>query len=133
MAPSLSVTAPSSLSAAATPPPCHALQDYGALIAACVQYGDAASGGEPHLWGDALEYLATQPGDCSGPIAELLRHVEAGNLLPPLVVLQTLAKNPNLKVCRPQASLTQPRSTDLFRHTHRSMCCTMPCAVHGCG
>jgi hypothetical protein len=27
-----------------------------------------------------------------------LEHIEAGNLLPPLVVLQTLAKNPELKM-----------------------------------
>jgi hypothetical protein len=31
-------------------------------------------------------------------IAEVISHIEEGNLLPPLVVLQTLAKNPQLKV-----------------------------------
>ena len=28
----------------------------------------------------------------------MLRHIEAGNLMPPLVVLSTLAKNPQLKL-----------------------------------
>ena len=31
-------------------------------------------------------------------IKEVLGHIEAGGLLPPLVVLQTLAKNPRLKL-----------------------------------
>jgi hypothetical protein len=75
-----------------------AAQDYDALIAACVQYGDAASGGDPQLWAEALDYLVAQPGDCSVAISEVLRHIEAGALLPPLVVLQTLAKNKQLKV-----------------------------------
>eukprot|EP00775_Hariotina_reticulata_P008195 gene8195-8386_t len=75
-----------------------AAQDYDALIAACVQYGDAASGGDPQLWAEALDYLVGQPGECSAAISEVLRHIEAGALLPPLVVLQTLAKNKQLKV-----------------------------------
>lgn len=37
-------------------------------------------------------------GDCSPAISEVLQHIEAGALLPPLVVLQTLAKNKQLKV-----------------------------------
>jgi hypothetical protein len=37
-------------------------------------------------------------GDCSSAISEVLSHIEAGGLLPPLVVLQTLAKNKQLKV-----------------------------------
>lgn len=77
--------------------------DTDALLAACITYGDAASGGEPQLWAEALQYLVGRPGDCSAAIAEVLSHVEAGGLLPPLVVLQTLAKNPSLKVCRVHA------------------------------
>lgn len=37
-------------------------QDYDALIAACIQHGDASAGGDPQLWAEALEYLSTQPG-----------------------------------------------------------------------
>jgi len=36
--------------------------DYNALISACIQHGDASSGGDPQLWAEALEYLSTQPG-----------------------------------------------------------------------
>lgn len=72
--------------------------DYGSLIAACVQYGDAAAGGDPQLWAEALEFFCSQPGDCSSAISQVLQHIEQGELLPPLVVLQTLAKNKNLKV-----------------------------------
>lgn len=63
-----------------------------------VQYGDAAAGGDPQLWAEALDYFVGQPGDCSAAISEVLRHIEAGALLPPLVVLQTLAKDKQLKV-----------------------------------
>ena len=31
-------------------------------------------------------------------VQEVLRHIEASNLMPPLVVLSTLAKNPQLKL-----------------------------------
>lgn len=37
-------------------------QDYDALIAACIQHGDASAGGDPQLWAETLEYLSTQPG-----------------------------------------------------------------------
>lgn len=50
------------------------------------------------MWGEALEYFCGQPHDCSVAISEVLRHIEAGALLPPLVLLQTLAKNKQLKV-----------------------------------
>jgi hypothetical protein len=56
------------------------------------------AGGDPQLWAEALEYFCSQPGDCSAAISQVLQHIEAGELLPPLVVLQTLAKNKNLKV-----------------------------------
>eukprot|EP00879_Flechtneria_rotunda_P007092 GHRR01007444.1.p1 GENE.GHRR01007444.1~~GHRR01007444.1.p1 ORF type:complete len:921 (+),score=350.13 GHRR01007444.1:614-3376(+) len=85
-----------------------AAQDYEGLIAACIQYGDAASGGEPQLWADALEYLCKQPGDCSEPVSQVLQHIEAKRVLPPLVVLQTLATNNQLKVSRSQARSRRP-------------------------
>eukprot|EP00882_Tetradesmus_deserticola_P009855 GHRQ01010413.1.p1 GENE.GHRQ01010413.1~~GHRQ01010413.1.p1 ORF type:complete len:423 (+),score=244.16 GHRQ01010413.1:587-1855(+) len=72
--------------------------DYSSLISACIQYSDAAAGGDPQLWAEALQYFCAQPGDCSDAISQVLQHVEPGELLPPLVVLQTLAKNKTLKV-----------------------------------
>jgi hypothetical protein len=56
------------------------------------------TGGDPQLWAEALEYFCGQPGDCSSSISQVLQHIEQGELLPPLVVLQTLAKNKSLKV-----------------------------------
>jgi hypothetical protein len=56
------------------------------------------AGGDPQLWAEALEYFCAQPGDCSSAISQVLQHIEQGGLLPPLVVLQTLAKNKSLKV-----------------------------------
>ena len=72
--------------------------DHAGLLAACLQYGDVQSGGDPMLWRQALEYLAGCGGDVSSSIEALLQHIEAGELLPPLVVLGILAKNKNLKV-----------------------------------
>jgi hypothetical protein len=57
-----------------------------------------STGGDPQLWAEALEYFCAQPGDCSSAISQVLQHIEQGELLPPLVVLQTLAKNKSLKV-----------------------------------
>lgn len=74
--------------------------DTDSLISACIQYGDAKLGGDPQLWADALEYLCMRPEDCTAQIVEVMGHIEEGAVLPPLVVLQTLAKNKNLKVCK---------------------------------
>ena len=39
--------------------------DHAALIEACVRLGDAARGGDAHLWTEVLEYLGSQDEDCS--------------------------------------------------------------------
>ena len=39
--------------------------DHAALIEACVRLGDAARGGDAHLWTEVLEYLGSQDQDCS--------------------------------------------------------------------
>lgn len=39
-----------------------------------------------------------RPSAAALQVREVLAHIEAGALLPPLVVLQTLAKNPQLKL-----------------------------------
>lgn len=75
---------------------CAGLHSASALI--CARHVVCFTGGDPQLWAEALEYFCGQPGDCSAAISEVLRHIEAGRLLPPLVVLQTLAKNKTLKV-----------------------------------
>ncbi|EFN56788.1 hypothetical protein CHLNCDRAFT_144280 [Chlorella variabilis] len=68
--------------------------DHAGIIAACERFGDARTGGDPQLWHDALDYFASQPTDCSAQVQELLARIEAGGILPPLVVLQVLSRNP---------------------------------------
>ncbi|CAL5228225.1 g11315 [Coccomyxa viridis] len=72
--------------------------DHAGLIEACARLGDVSRGGDPHLWTEVLQYFGSQQYDCSAQVREVLAHIEAGALLPPLVVLQTLAKNPQLKL-----------------------------------
>eukprot|EP00850_Spirogloea_muscicola_P019645 SM000195S05292 [mRNA] locus=s195:175118:179324:- [translate_table: standard] len=70
------------------------------LIGCCKRLGNAAHGGDPSLWADLLAYFGDLGEDCG--VAVVLEHLEgdkagrAGGLLSPLVVLQTLARNPHL-------------------------------------
>eukprot|EP00891_Asterochloris_glomerata_P006754 jgi/Astpho2/6754/e_gw1.00102.4.1_t len=75
-----------------------AAADYEGLIEACMRLGDASRGGDPQLWSEVLEYFGSQQSDVTQQVQEVLRHIEASNLMPPLVVLSTLAKNPQLKL-----------------------------------
>ncbi|KAK9806296.1 hypothetical protein WJX72_009074 [[Myrmecia] bisecta] len=75
-----------------------AADDHAALIEACVRLGDATRGGDPHLWSEVLEYFGEQTTDCTPQVLEVLGHIEAGSLLPPLVALSSLARNPRLKL-----------------------------------
>ncbi|CAK0785749.1 hypothetical protein CVIRNUC_008960 [Coccomyxa viridis] len=72
--------------------------DHAGLIEACARLGDVSRGGDPHLWTEVLQYFGSQQYDCSAQVREVLAHIEAGALLPPLVVLQALARNPQLKL-----------------------------------
>ena len=61
----------------------------------------------PQIWQDVLAYFGSCPtGDCSAEVREALAHVEEARILPPLVALQQLAKNPRLTLVRPT---TPPR------------------------
>eukprot|EP00210_Caulerpa_lentillifera_P001572 g1510.t1 len=73
-------------------------KDYNGIISACEKYGDSLSGGDPLLWSEALQYFAKNDEDCTDQIKEVLKHIEQEDVLPPLVVLQTLSKNPRLKL-----------------------------------
>ncbi|PSC75564.1 vacuolar -sorting-associated 11-like protein [Micractinium conductrix] len=86
--------------------------DRAGLIAACQRWGDAHTGGDPQLWHDALEYFAAQPDDCSTQVRELLLRIEAGGILPPLVVLQVLSKNPRLKLSLVKDYVTRQLQAD---------------------
>lgn len=73
-------------------------KDYNGIISACEKYGDSLSGGDPLLWSEALQYFAKNDEDCTVQIKEVLKHIEEEDVLPPLVVLQTLSQNPRLKL-----------------------------------
>ena len=73
-------------------------KDYNGIIAACRSYGDSTTGGDPLLWSEALQYFSTNDEDCTTQIKEVLEHIEREEVLPPLVVLHTLSKNPRLKL-----------------------------------
>lgn len=71
-------------------------KDYQGLISCCKRLGDSSRGGDSSLWADVLQYFGERGEDCSKEVKEVLIYVEKDNLLPPLIVLQTLAKNPEL-------------------------------------
>ena len=48
---------------------------------------------DPGLWIQALAYFARKEEDCKQQIVEVLSHIDKHNLLPPLLVTQTLAHN----------------------------------------
>ncbi|XP_072981582.1 vacuolar protein-sorting-associated protein 11 homolog [Typha angustifolia] len=70
--------------------------DHEGLIACCKKLGDSSQGGDPSLWGDLLKYFGELGEDCSKEVKEVLTYVERDDILPPIVVLQTLSKNPCL-------------------------------------
>ncbi|CAI5480653.1 unnamed protein product [Closterium sp. Yama58-4] len=72
--------------------------DSKALIAACKRLGDAGRGGDPSVWADVVRYLGERGEACGEEVAEVFSAVERGNLLPPLLVLQTLSRNPHITV-----------------------------------
>uniref|UniRef100_A0A3Q3AAW1 VPS11 core subunit of CORVET and HOPS complexes n=1 Tax=Kryptolebias marmoratus TaxID=37003 RepID=A0A3Q3AAW1_KRYMA len=64
-------------------------EEYGKVVQACKQYGEQ----ECCLWEQALGYFARKEEDCKAYISEVLRHIDQKNLMPPLLVVQTLAHN----------------------------------------
>ncbi|KAJ3671703.1 hypothetical protein LUZ60_007782 [Juncus effusus] len=70
--------------------------DHQGLISCCTRLADSATGGDPSLWADLLKYFGELGTDCSKEVKEVLGFVEKEDVLPPILVLQTLAKNPCL-------------------------------------
>jgi len=70
--------------------------DHEGLIACCKKLGDSSQGGDPSLWGDLLKYFGELGEDCSKEVKEVLTYIEKEDVVPPIVVLQTLSKNPFL-------------------------------------
>ncbi|KAK4274953.1 hypothetical protein QN277_018106 [Acacia crassicarpa] len=70
--------------------------DHEGLIACCKRLGDSGKGGDPSLWADLLKYFGELGEDCSKEVKEVLTYIERDDILPPIVVLQTLSTNPCL-------------------------------------
>eukprot|EP00055_Hartaetosiga_balthica_P005109 m.14455 g.14455 ORF g.14455 m.14455 type:complete len:1016 (-) comp4316_c0_seq1:135-3182(-) len=62
-------------------------KDYNAVVSSCQIYSDA----EPSLWAQALEFFANEEG-CQTYLKQVLDHIDAKNLLPPLMVIEVLAR-----------------------------------------
>jgi len=62
---------------------------YPEIIDACKKYGT----GDRQLWVQALSYFAGKEEDCKAQISEVLTHIDKRNLLPPLLVIDALARN----------------------------------------
>jgi len=71
-------------------------QDHEGLIACCKKLGDSGKGGDPSLWADLLKYFGELGEDCSKEVKDVLTYIERDDILPPIVVLQTLSRNPCL-------------------------------------
>jgi hypothetical protein len=65
-------------------------REYEMVVKSCKKYGDK----DPNLWVHALSYFAVQPGDVKKEILEVLGYIDRDNLLPPLLVIQTLSQKP---------------------------------------
>uniref|UniRef100_A0A1J3I679 Vacuolar protein sorting-associated protein 11 homolog n=1 Tax=Noccaea caerulescens TaxID=107243 RepID=A0A1J3I679_NOCCA len=70
--------------------------DHEGLIACCKRLGDSRKGGDPSLWADLLKYFGEVGEDCTKEVKEVLTYIERDDIVPPIIVLQTLAKNPCL-------------------------------------
>ncbi|OWM75442.1 hypothetical protein CDL15_Pgr021606 [Punica granatum] len=67
--------------------------DHEGLIACCKKLGDSGKGGDPSLWADLLKYFGELGEDCSKEVKEILTYIERDDILPPIIVLQTLSRN----------------------------------------
>lgn len=70
--------------------------DHEGLIACCKRLGDSGTGGDPTLWADLLKYFGELGEDCSKEVKQVLTYIERDDILPPIIVLQTLSRNPCL-------------------------------------
>lgn len=70
--------------------------DHEGLIACCKRLGDSGKGGDPYLWADLLKYFGELGEDCSKEVKEVLAYIERDDILPPILVVQTLSRNPCL-------------------------------------
>ncbi|CAI8032330.1 Vacuolar protein sorting-associated protein 11 homolog [Geodia barretti] len=60
--------------------------DYQSVMATCKRHGRK----DPNLWVQALSFFSSRR-ECKGQIPEVLQHIDEDQLMPPLMVIQTLA------------------------------------------
>lgn len=70
--------------------------DHEGLISCCKKLGDSGKGGDSTLWADLLKYFGELGEDCTKEVKEVLTYIERDDILPPIVVIQTLSRNPCL-------------------------------------
>lgn len=75
------------------------LHDWAAILDICQTHGDLSQGGDPMVWHDALGSLSSSqalPGS-EDYLIKLLGIIDENEIIPPLTVLDILAKNPDVK------------------------------------
>ncbi|KAK6918756.1 Zinc finger, RING-type [Dillenia turbinata] len=97
--------------------------DHEGLIACCKRLGDSGKGGDPSLWADLLKYFGELGEDCSKEVKEVLTYIERDDILPPIIVLQTLARNPclTLSVIKDYIARKLEQESKLIEEDRRSI------------
>ncbi|OIT20102.1 PREDICTED: vacuolar protein-sorting-associated protein 11 homolog [Nicotiana attenuata] len=99
------------------------VHDHEGLIACCKRLSDLGKGGDSSLWADLLKYFGELGEDCSKEVKEILTYIERDDILPPIVVLQTLAKNPclTLSVTKDYIARKLERESQLIDEDRRAI------------
>ncbi|KAK9741925.1 hypothetical protein RND81_03G138000 [Saponaria officinalis] len=97
--------------------------DHEGLIACCKRLGDSGKGGDPALWADVLRYFGELGEDCSREVKEVLTYIERDDILPPIIVLQTLSQNPclTLSVIKDYIARKLEQESKLIEEDRRAM------------
>lgn len=97
--------------------------DHDGLIACCKKLGDSGKGGDPSLWADLLKYFGELGEDCSKEVKEVLTYIERDDILPPIIVLQTLSRNPclTLSVIKDYIARKLEQESKLIEEDRRSI------------
>ncbi|CAB1316601.1 unnamed protein product [Coregonus sp. 'balchen'] len=95
-------------------------EEYGKVVEACKRYGDQ----EVCLWEQALGYFARKEENCKAYISQVLQHIDQNNLMPPLLVVQTLAHNSTatLSVIKDYLINKLQRETQQIEDDERKIC-----------
>lgn len=97
--------------------------DHEGLIACCKRLGDSGKGGDPSLWADLLKYFGELGEECSKEVKEVLTYIERDDILPPIIVLQTLSRNPclTLSVIKDYIARKLEQESKLIEEDRRSI------------